>query len=95
MRIHKLINDFKNKINNLFFSKPQNKLNYSNSDSLILDPSLEYLGKTFEGRDIVVMRISKNVNEEERKKKSILITGLHHARYIFYLLLILMVTNIL
>jgi len=41
---------------------------------------LEYLGKTFEARDIVVMRISKNVNEEEGKKKSILITGLHHAR---------------
>ncbi len=41
---------------------------------------LEYLGKTFEGRDIVVMRISKNINDEEGKKKSILITGLHHAR---------------
>jgi murein tripeptide amidase MpaA len=41
---------------------------------------LEYLGRTFEGRDIVVMRISKNVNDEEGKKKSILITGLHHAR---------------
>jgi murein tripeptide amidase MpaA len=41
---------------------------------------LEYLGKTFEGRDIIVMRISKNVNDEEGKKKSILITGLHHAR---------------
>jgi 2',3'-cyclic-nucleotide 2'-phosphodiesterase (5'-nucleotidase family) len=41
MRIQKLINDFKNKINNLFFLKPQNKLNYSNSDSLILDPSNE------------------------------------------------------
>jgi 5'-nucleotidase / UDP-sugar diphosphatase len=41
MRIQKLINEFKNKINNLFFSKSQNKLNYSNSDSLILDPSNE------------------------------------------------------
>ncbi|MCX7871085.1 MAG: M14 family metallopeptidase [bacterium] len=41
---------------------------------------LEYLGKTFEGRDIVAMRISKNINDEEGKKKSILITGLHHAR---------------
>ncbi|MGC8815792.1 MAG: M14 family metallopeptidase [bacterium] len=41
---------------------------------------LEYLGKTFEGRDIVVMRISKNINDEEGKKKSVLITGLHHAR---------------
>jgi hypothetical protein len=41
MKIKKLINDFKNKINNLFFSKPQNKLNYSNSDSLNFDPSNE------------------------------------------------------
>ncbi|MGB9637734.1 MAG: M14 family zinc carboxypeptidase, partial [bacterium] len=41
---------------------------------------LEYLGKTFEGRDIVAMRISKNINDEEGKKKSVLITGLHHAR---------------
>ena len=41
---------------------------------------LEYLGKTFEGRDIIVMRISKDINEEEGRKKSVLITGLHHAR---------------
>ena len=41
---------------------------------------LEYIGKTFEGRDIVVMRISSNINDQEGKKKSVLITGLHHAR---------------
>jgi len=41
MRIQKLINKLKNKINNLFFSKPQNKLDYSNSDSLNFDPSNE------------------------------------------------------
>jgi len=39
--------------------------------------TLETIGKTFEGRDLVVMKISTSNNEN---KKSLLVTGLHHAR---------------
>ncbi len=39
--------------------------------------SLEVIGKTFEGRDLVVMKISTSNKEG---KKSLMITGLHHAR---------------
>ncbi|MCS7164864.1 MAG: M14 family metallopeptidase [Candidatus Calescibacterium sp.] len=38
---------------------------------------VEYIGKTHEGRDIVAIKISTSNKED---KKSLLITGLHHAR---------------
>ncbi|MFN3996145.1 MAG: M14 family metallopeptidase, partial [bacterium] len=40
--------------------------------------SLEVIGKTFEGRDLIVMKI--NTNKDNPNKKSLLVTGLHHAR---------------
>ncbi|MCS6955827.1 MAG: M14 family metallopeptidase [Candidatus Calescibacterium sp.] len=40
---------------------------------------LQTIGKTFEGRDIVVIKVSKK-NDCRQDKKSLLITGLHHAR---------------
>ncbi|MCS7244255.1 MAG: M14 family metallopeptidase [Candidatus Calescibacterium sp.] len=40
---------------------------------------LQTIGKTFEGRDIVVIKVSKK-NDRRQDKKSLLITGLHHAR---------------
>ncbi|MFN3478061.1 MAG: M14 family metallopeptidase [bacterium] len=40
--------------------------------------SLEVIGKTFEGRDLIVMKI--NTNNYNPNKKSLLVTGLHHAR---------------
>lgn len=40
--------------------------------------SLEVIGKTFEGRDLIVMKI--NTNKDNLDKKSLLVTGLHHAR---------------
>jgi murein tripeptide amidase MpaA len=83
-----IINDFKDYLQDIDIKAPTFIRDYNQIISKMLElekkypdkVKLEYLGKTFEGRDIVVMRISKNVNEEEGKKKSILITGLHHAR---------------
>lgn len=39
--------------------------------------TLETIGKTFEGRDLIVMKISTSNNPN---KKSLMVTGLHHAR---------------
>ena len=83
-----IINDFKDYLQDIDIKAPTFIRDYNQIISKMIElekkypdkVKLEYLGKTFEGRDIVVMRISKNVNEEEGKKKSILITGLHHAR---------------
>jgi hypothetical protein len=38
------------------------------------------LGKTAEGRDIMALKISKDVNSDTSKKPGVLITGCHHAR---------------
>lgn len=38
------------------------------------------IGKTFEGRDIMAMKISGNIESETSKNPGFLITGLHHAR---------------
>jgi murein tripeptide amidase MpaA len=83
-----IINDFKEYLQDIPMKSPSFIRDYNQIISKMIElekkypdkVKLEYLGKTFEGRDIVVMRISKNINEEEGKKKSILITGLHHAR---------------
>jgi murein tripeptide amidase MpaA len=83
-----IINDFKDYLQDIDIKAPTFIRDYNQIISKMIElekkypdkVKLEYLGKTFEGRDIVVIRISKNVNEEEGKKKSILITGLHHAR---------------
>jgi murein tripeptide amidase MpaA len=83
-----IINDFKDYLQDIDIKAPTFIRDYNQIISKMIElekkypdkVKLEYLGKTFEGRDIVVMRISKNINEEEGKKKSILITGLHHAR---------------
>jgi murein tripeptide amidase MpaA len=83
-----IINDFKDYLQDIDIKVPTFIRDYNQIISKMIElekkypdkVKLEYLGKTFEGRDIVVMRISKNVNDEEGKKKSILITGLHHAR---------------
>lgn len=40
--------------------------------------TLEVIGKTFEGRDLIVMKIT--TNKENPNKKSLMVTGLHHAR---------------
>lgn len=82
-----IINDFKNYLRDNL-KRPDFIRDYNQIVSKMIElekkypnkVKLEYLGKTFEGRDIIVMRISKNVNDQEGKKKSILITGLHHAR---------------
>ena len=83
-----IINDFKDYLQDVDVKAPSFIRDYNQIISKMIElekkypdkVKLEYLGKTFEGRDIVVMRISKNINEEEGKKKSVLITGLHHAR---------------
>jgi murein tripeptide amidase MpaA len=83
-----IINDFKDYLQDIDIKAPTFIRDYNQIISKMIElekkypdkVKLEYLGKTFEGRDIVVMKISKNINEEEGKKKSILITGLHHAR---------------
>ncbi|MGC8734299.1 MAG: M14 family zinc carboxypeptidase, partial [bacterium] len=83
-----IINDFKDYLQDIDIKAPTFIRDYNQIISKMIElekkypdkVKLEYLGKTFEGRDIVVMRISKNINEEEGKKKSVLITGLHHAR---------------
>ena len=83
-----IINDFKEYLQDIPIKGPSFIRDYNQIISKMIElekkypdkVKLEYLGKTFEGRDIIAMRISKNVNDEEGKKKSILITGLHHAR---------------
>jgi murein tripeptide amidase MpaA len=83
-----IINDFKEYLQDIPIKGPSFIRDYNQIVSKMIElekkypdkVKLEYLGKTFEGRDIIAMRISKNINEEEGKKKSILITGLHHAR---------------
>ncbi len=83
-----IINDFKEYLQDIDIKAPKFIRDYNQIINKMKEleqkypdkVKLEYLGKTFEGRDIVVMRISKNINDEEGKKKSILITGLHHAR---------------
>jgi murein tripeptide amidase MpaA len=83
-----IINDFKEYLQDISIKGPSFIRDYNQIVFKMLElekkypdkVKLEYLGKTFEGRDIIAMRISKNINEKEGKKKSILITGLHHAR---------------
>mgnify|MGYP003879971109 CR=1 FL=1 len=41
---------------------------------------IKVIGETYNKRKIVVMKISNNVNKSNKKKASILITGLTHAR---------------
>jgi murein tripeptide amidase MpaA len=83
-----IINDFKEYLQDIPIKGPSFIRDYNQIISKMLElekkypdkVKLEYLGKTFEGRDIIAMRISKDINEQEGKKKSVLITGLHHAR---------------